>query len=91
MRRSTIAAALLAMGAAPVFADESGLYLGVGVGQFNVEVDDVDTADDIQQAFDSDDTVYKVFAGWRFAPFFAVELDYIDLGGPGGHDPGCKL
>jgi hypothetical protein len=32
--------------------------------------------------FDSDDTTFKVFAGWRFNKFVGVELDYIDLGSP---------
>lgn len=83
MRRSILAAALFALGVVPAFADnESGLYLGVGIGQFNVEIDDVDTADDIEEAFDSDDTVWKAFAGWRFMPFIGVELAYIDLGRP---------
>ena len=77
------AAALFALGITPAFADnERGFYVGVGAGQFNVEVDDVDPTDALEEAFDGDDTVYKLFAGWRFAPFFAVELDYIDLGGP---------
>jgi OOP family OmpA-OmpF porin len=77
------AAALFASGLTPAFADnERGLYLGVGVGQFNIEVDDLDTSNGIDEAFDSDDTVYKVFGGWRFNPFIGVELDYIDLGGP---------
>lgn len=84
MRFTTaFAAALLACGMTAAYADnESGLYLGVGAGQFNVEVDDVDTTDELDEAFDGDDTVYKVFAGWRFNPFIGVELDYIDLGGP---------
>ena len=77
------AAAAFAFGMSPAFADnERGLYAGVGVGQFNIEVDDVDTTDELREAFDSDDTVFKVFAGYRFAPFIGVELDYIDLGGP---------
>jgi opacity protein-like surface antigen len=77
------AAALFALGITPAFADnEGGFYAGVGAGQFNIEVDDVDTTDEFEEAFDGDDTVYKVFAGWRFNPFISVELDYIDLGGP---------
>jgi opacity protein-like surface antigen len=83
VKHPVLATALLALGAAPAFADnERGLYLGAGVGQFNVEVDDVSDAASTVESFDSDDTVYKVFAGWRFAPFIAVELDYIDLGAP---------
>jgi opacity protein-like surface antigen len=78
-----LAAALIAAGTTPAFADnDHGLYLGVGAGQFNIKVDDIDTADEINQTFDSDDTVYKVFAGWRFNPYIGVELDYIDLGKP---------
>ena len=80
---TTLAAAVLACGMTAAHADnERGLYLGVGVGQFNVEVDDIDTTDELEAAFDSDDTVFKVFGGWRFNPFIGVELDYIDLGGP---------
>lgn len=83
MRRSTLVAALFALGVTPAFADnESGLYLGAGVGQFNVEIDDIDSTDELEEQFDSDDTVYKLFAGWRFMPYFAIELDYIDLGKP---------
>jgi opacity protein-like surface antigen len=75
--------ALFALGVSPAFADnESGFYAGVGAGQFNVKVDDVDTSDEFKETFDGDDTVYKLFAGWRFNKFIGVELDYIDLGGP---------
>jgi opacity protein-like surface antigen len=78
-----LAAALFAIGVTPAFADnERGLYLGAGVGQFNIEVDDVSDVASTVESFDSDDTVYKLLAGWRFAPFIAVELDYIDLGAP---------
>jgi hypothetical protein len=84
MRFTVLAAAVaFAFGMSPAFADnERGFYAGVGVGQFNIEVDDVDTTDELRETFDSDDTVFKVFAGYRFAPFIGVELDYIDLGGP---------
>jgi opacity protein-like surface antigen len=78
-----LATAFIAFGATPAIADnESGLYLGAGAGQFNVEVDDIDDSDDIDDAFDADDTVYKVFGGWRLNPFIAIELNYIDLGSP---------
>lgn len=72
----------LALVAGPVMAetDPGGLYIGAGVGQFNVEIDDVEDLTD--QDFDSDDTSLKLFGGWRFSPFFAAELAYIDFGGP---------
>jgi OOP family OmpA-OmpF porin len=81
---STLAmATLLALGSAPVLADEdSGWYLGAGVGKFNVEVDEAEDITDTVGGFDSDDTTMKVFAGWRFNPYVAVELDYLDLGNP---------
>jgi opacity protein-like surface antigen len=84
MRRMLLAAGLMAAGTTPALAqdNDSGFYLGVGGGQFDVEIDDVDTANGIQEQFKGDDTVFKVFGGWRFNPFIGIELDYIDLGGP---------
>ena len=76
-------AILLALGTAPAIADEnSGWYLGGGFGQFNVQVDDVGDVTDTVGDFDSDDTTFKVFGGYRFNPYVAVELDYLDLGNP---------
>ena len=81
---STVAVGLMAFGVMPAFADnDSGLYLGAGAGQFNIEIDDIDVdVGSTIESFDSDDTVFKVFAGWRFNPYIGIELDYIDLGGP---------
>jgi OOP family OmpA-OmpF porin len=83
MKHLALAMALFAVGTTSAFADnESGFYVGAGVGQFNVEIDNLDEAQDTASEFDSDDTSAKVFAGWRFNPYIGVELDYIDLGGP---------
>lgn len=57
--------------------NDSGLYIGGGVGQFNVEVDDVG-----EDTFDGDDDAFKAFIGWRFNPYVAVELDAYDFGSP---------
>jgi len=74
--KSWLAILVLAGFSTAALADnEGGLYVGAGVGQFNIEIDTVG-ADD----FEGDDTTLKVFAGWRFNPHFAIELDYIDLG-----------
>lgn len=79
MKRSTLAALLLAVISTSAYADnDRGFYVGVGAGQFNVEIESVN-----RQSFDADDTVYKVFGGFRFNKFISVELDYIDLGNPG--------
>jgi opacity protein-like surface antigen len=78
MRLRTLVVLLLGLAAAPAFAEnDSGLYIGVGAGQFNVETDSISGA-----TFKGDDTVYKVFAGYRFNPYIGMELDYIDLGAP---------
>ena len=84
MKRTLLALSLFIFGVSGALAEENpnGFYVGAGVGQFNVEVDNLDEAQDVVSDFDSDDTTFKVFGGWRFTPVFAVELDYIDLGAP---------
>ncbi len=82
MRLPVVAFALLGlMGVGSATADEGrGLYLGAGVGQFGLEIDDLEEV--TTDTFDSDDTAFKVFGGWRFNPYIALELDYVDLGAP---------
>jgi hypothetical protein len=62
--------------------NDEGFYIGGGVGQFNVQVDDVDQTDEAIERLDDDDTAWKAFVGWRMNPYFALELAYIDFGGP---------
>jgi opacity protein-like surface antigen len=83
-KRSVAMAILFALSAAPAVAadNDSGPYLGAGVGRFDVEIDDVGDVTDTIGSFDADDTTFKAFAGWRFNPYLGVELDYIDLGNP---------
>jgi hypothetical protein len=33
---------------------------------------------------DDDDTAWKAFVGWRFNPYIALELSYVDFGNPNG-------
>ena len=64
-------------------AEESGFYAGAGIGQANLSVDKFGIDTDLGEfsyKFDADDTALKVFGGWRFNKYIAVELDYIDLG-----------
>lgn len=58
--------------------DETGFYLGAGLGDFSADVDSLDDADDVD--FDSDEDAKKIYAGWQFNPFVAVQLDYTDFG-----------
>lgn len=83
MNRSAAVATMIFLGTTPVLADEnSGLYVGAGVGRFDVQIDDAEDVTDTVGSFDADDTTFKAFAGWRFNPYLAVELDYMDLGNP---------
>jgi opacity protein-like surface antigen len=94
MKRTTLALLLFVLGTSTALAAEDnsgGFYAGAGVGQFNVQIDDVSDAVNTAQGFDSDDTSWKVFAGWRFTPVLAVELDYIDLGAPNESVSGVRL
>jgi OOP family OmpA-OmpF porin len=76
--------ALVALVAAPAaFAQDdnpNGFYIGIGVGQFAIEIDDVDDATTTLESFDDEDTAMKAFTGYRFSPNFALEVDYLDLG-----------
>ena len=63
----------------------SGPYISAGFGQFDVKIDNLDAAGDTLRDLDSDDAAWKVGFGWRFAPFFALEADYVDLGTPRGN------
>jgi len=62
--------------------NDRGFYLGGGVGQFNLKLDDVDQTDDAIERLDDDDTAWKAFVGYRFNPYIALEAAYVDFGGP---------
>jgi opacity protein-like surface antigen len=87
MKRSLLAAVALALGAGTGMAqaDEnpSGFYVGGGVGQFNVQIDDIDQTDNAIDRLDDDDAAWKGFVGWRFNRYISLEAAYIDFGTPG--------
>lgn len=62
--------------------NDSGFYLGGGVGEFNANIDDVDDLDETVDRYDSDDTAWKAFVGWRANENLAFELAYLNLGSP---------
>jgi len=83
MNTNWIAVAALALaGAGQAVAqdpeEQEGVYVGGGIGDFSMEIDDFD-ADDID--FDESDSAYKLFVGYRFNQFFGAQFDYLDLGG----------
>jgi opacity protein-like surface antigen len=76
-----VAAIVLAAPAAFAQDDNpNGFYVGAGLGQFNVQIDDTSDLGGAVGDFDSDDDTLKVFAGYRLSPIFALELGYLDLG-----------
>jgi len=62
--------------------NDAGFYAGGGVGQFDLEIDNFDDVVGTIDDYDSDDTAYKVFGGWRANKWMALELAYINLGSP---------
>lgn len=77
------ASLLLAAGPALAQRDDNntdGLYLGVGLGEFSTEINEIDDVDDVDLNFDTDEDAKKIFAGWRFNRFLAVQVDQYDFG-----------
>lgn len=64
--------------------NNTGPYVGGGIGEFAVTIEDIEGLTDAVKDLDSDDSAWKVFFGWRFNPYFSLEADYIDLGTPRG-------
>ena len=93
---TTVAAVLLAVMAGPALAQDDddrpaenleGFYLGGGVGDFSAAVDEIDELDDVDDVgidFSDGDNATKLFAGWAFNRFFAVQADFVDFGESSG-------
>jgi OOP family OmpA-OmpF porin len=75
-------AALVAAGSAGAQDNTQGFYAGAGVGKFDVKINDVDDVTTTIDRYDSDDTAWKAFAGWRMNPYLGFELAYVNLGSP---------
>ena len=86
MNRVIATATVLALAggwsAAQADDNDRGFYAGVGVGQFNVKIDDIDQLDNAIEKLDDSDTSWKAFVGYRFNPYIALEAAYIDFGSP---------
>jgi len=80
-----ITSAIMTATAAMADDNDSGPYLGAGLGRFDVKIDNLEGVTDAVRDLDSDDSSWKVFFGWRFNPYIGVEADYIDLGNPRGN------
>jgi len=88
---------LLALMAGPVLAQSDdersgrgnteGFYLGGGVGDFSAAVDEIDELDDVDDVgidFSDGDNATKIFGGWAFNRYFAVQGDFVDFGQSSG-------
>ena len=57
--------------------NDDGFYVGAALGNFSSEIDDVG---DANFDFDEDESASRIFAGWRFNNFVAIELGRYDFG-----------
>jgi len=83
----TLALAVAALAAASAARaddpdDGPGFYLGGGIGEYRVTVNDFDDVTAAIERYDSDDTAWKGIAGWNANRFVALELAYVNLGSP---------
>jgi hypothetical protein len=89
---ATLCAGGIGVAQAQAADEDRGAYVGGGVGQFNVEIDDYDDVEGTVDNWESDDTAYKVFAGYRFSKYIAAQVDYINLGSPSAQVvPGTRI
>lgn len=86
MNRTIVAATLLALGSGAAYAqspdNDEGLYIGGGVGQFDIEIDGVDGVDEAIGRLDDNDTAWQAFIGWRINRYISLQAAYVDYGGP---------
>ena len=84
MKKAILLSIMAGAMALPVYAENpSGPYVGGGFGQFNLEIDNLgDAGQSIIDVVKSDDSSWKVFAGWRLNPYLSLEAAYINLGDP---------
>ena len=81
-------AVLAALASQCAVAEDGGWYIGGNVGQSRAKIDDARIAAQLRGAglatssiFDNNrDTGYKLFAGYRISPTFAIEGGYFNLG-----------
>src|SRR5262245_52340830 len=68
--RKIVGVCVLAALASAAQAEDSGFYVGGGIGQSRQKFTD----------FEGNDTSFRLFGGWSFNKYFAVEGGYVDGG-----------
>jgi opacity protein-like surface antigen len=78
----TITAMLLVSTMLATPAQAGKIYAGASVGESSIDfvLADIDDGSLSNSSVDDSDTAFKVFVGYRFLKFFAVEADTVDLG-----------
>jgi hypothetical protein len=65
----------------PFATTDSGFYIGAGAGRFDLHITDLeDVGTAASTVAHNNNNAWKGFLGYRFAPFIAIEADYIDFG-----------
>jgi hypothetical protein len=102
-RRSALRVALLFGGAVVALqafaANEPGFYVGAGVGSSNVSVTDWNDNnhnnnccnDNYYYQEGDSDTAVSAHVGYRFMPYVAVEVGYVDSGQPQWNENGVYI
>jgi len=74
-----LAAGLLSLVAVstPALSQDTGWYVGLGVGQSKADLDCTGTT-----SCDDNDTAWNIFGGYQFNKHFGAELGYTNLGKP---------
>jgi OOP family OmpA-OmpF porin len=77
----TLAAAACVVAAGHTVAQDAGFYLGAGLGQAQAK-DACDTSGTtaVVSSCDDKDTAWRLFAGYQFNKYFALEGGYVDWG-----------
>jgi Outer membrane protein beta-barrel domain len=78
-----VAVAATVWGVCPVRAlasPEEGFSIGGGVGDYNLRITNVSQLGTALTTYSTHDTAWQAFAKLRFAPFLALEGQYMDLG-----------
>ena len=82
MKKYAVAAfAAVGLMSLPVMAaEDSGFYVGAGLGLSNVDTDSIEIIEGEAYKFDDGSTAWKIFGGWRMNKYISFELAYFDTG-----------
>ena len=87
MRLSALVLAAAGLAALPALAQSPAWYAGLAAGQSRTDSGIVRSREDtllfvdsVRSDFDATGDAWKVFAGFRFTPYVALEAGYADLG-----------